>query len=134
MLATKAVREELSAYDGDQTRTVVAGNCVNIHLGRFEHPDIYPAHSLPLAHYLVNFPLSVYLSGTEAIHADPKYSRVLRESGSVYDFIRVATHLEGEEKVDGLHCVKVRVDRWHSSRVNPICNTSGWPPSGTFSA
>ncbi len=119
MLATKAAREEISVFDGDQTRTVVAGNCVNIHLGRFEHPDIYPAHSLPLAHYFVNFPLSVYLGGTEAIHADPKYTRVLRESGTVYDFTRVATHLEGEEMVDGLHCVKIRVDRWHSSGGEP---------------
>jgi hypothetical protein len=61
VLATKAHREELSTYDGERTRTVVAGNCVNIHLGHFEHPDVVPAHSLPLAHYRVNLPLSVYL-------------------------------------------------------------------------
>ena len=38
-----------------------------------QHPDISPAHSLPLAHYRVNFPLSVYLGGTEAIHAHLRY-------------------------------------------------------------
>lgn len=116
VLATKKHREEVSTYDGDRTRTVVAGNCVNIHLGRFEHPDVHPAHTLPLAHYRVNFPLSVYLSGTEAIHADPKYPRFLRESGSAYEFIKVVTHFEGEEKVDGLRCLKVRVDHWRTSK------------------
>ena len=95
------------------------GNCVNIHLGRFEHPDIYPAHSLPLAHYHVNFPLSAYLSGTEAIHAHPKYPRFNREGGSVYEFTKVEAHFEGEEMIDGLRCVKIRVDRWHYSKEVP---------------
>ena len=116
VLADKRHLEEVSAYDGERTRTVVAGNCVNIHLGRFEHPDVYPAHTLPLAHYRVNFPLSVYLSGTEAIHAHPKYPRFVGESGSIYEFTKVVTHFEGEEKVDGLRCVKIRVDRWSYSR------------------
>ena len=81
------------------TRTVVAGSCVNIHLGRFEHPDVYPAHTLNLAHYRVNFPLSAYLAGTGAIHAHPKYPRFNRESGSVYEFTRVEACFEGEEVV-----------------------------------
>ena len=119
VLATKSVRAEISAYDGEQTRTVVSGNCVNIHLGRFEHPDIYPAHCLSLAHYLVNFPLSAFLRGTEAIHAQPKYPKSVRDTGLVYDFTRVEAHLEGEEFVDGLRCVKVRVNRWYSSRSQP---------------
>jgi thiol-disulfide isomerase/thioredoxin len=116
VLATKRRREEVSAYDGDRTRTVVAGNCVNIHLGRFEHPDVHPAHTLPLAHYRLSFPLSAYLGGTEAIHAYPKYPQFVRESGSVYEFTKVVTRLEGEEKVDGLRCLKVRVDHWSYSR------------------
>ncbi len=119
VLATKSVREEISAYDGEQTRTVVSGNCANIHLGRFEHPDIYPAHCLSLAHYLVNFPLSAFLSGTEAIHVQPKYPKSVKDTGLVYDFTRVEAHLEGEEIVDGLRCVKVRVNRWYSSRGQP---------------
>jgi hypothetical protein len=119
VLETKRHREEVSAYDGDRTRTVIAGNCVNIHLGRFEHPDLSPAHTLPLAHYRVNFPLSTYLSGTEAIHAHPKYPRFVRESGSVYEFTRVVAHFEGEEKIDGLRCLKVRVERWYRSNSSP---------------
>ncbi len=104
--------EVVSAYDGEKTRTVTSGNCVNIHLGRFLHPEIFPAHSLPLAHYKLNFPLSVYLSGTLTIHAYLKYPRELIESGSMDVFARVATHFEGEEKIDGLRCLKVRVNRW----------------------
>jgi thiol-disulfide isomerase/thioredoxin len=115
VLATKAATEEISAFDGEKTRTVVAGNCVNIHLGRYEHPEVYRAHSLPLAHCLINFPLSVYLGGTEAILADSKYPRFERESGSIFELTRVETDLEGEEVVDGLRCVKVRVDRWSYS-------------------
>jgi thiol-disulfide isomerase/thioredoxin len=119
VLATKVHREELSTYDGERTRTVVAGNCVNIHLGRFEHPEVFPAHSLPLAHYRVNLPLSTYLSGTEAIHAHPKYPRFVRESGSVYEFTKVETYFEREEMIDGLRCAKIRVNRWQYSKDVP---------------
>ena len=79
--AMKYRHEEISACDGERTRTVVAGNCANIHLGRWQHPAISPAHSLPLAHYGINFPLSIYLSGTEAIHAYLEYPRELVDSG-----------------------------------------------------
>ncbi len=106
ILANRVAREEISAYDGERTRTVVAGNCANIHLSRFEHPDAYPAHNLTLAHYRVNFPLSAYLAGTDAIHAHPRYPRFNRESGSDYEFTRVEAHFEGEEVVDGLRCVE----------------------------
>jgi hypothetical protein len=119
VLAKKAATEELSAYDGEQTRTVVAGNCVNIHLGRFKHPDVHPAHSLPLTAYLVHFPLSVYLGGTKAIDADPKHPRFEIISGGVYDFTRVVPRLEGEEMVDGLRCVKVGVERWLEDATEP---------------
>lgn len=117
--ATRSSREKISAYDGERTRTVYAGNCVNIHLGRFEHPDVYPAHTFTLAHYRVNFPLSAYLAGTEAIHADPKYPHFARESGTVYEFTRVETHFEREEVVDGLRCAKIRIDRRSYSKDHP---------------
>jgi thiol-disulfide isomerase/thioredoxin len=113
-------RGEVSAFDGERTRTVLAGNCANIHLGRFEHPDVYPAHCVPLIHYELNFPLSVYLSGTEAIHAHPKYGHFVRESGSVYEFTKVVTRFEGEEMVDGLRCLKIRCDRWYYSKDVPV--------------
>ena len=112
--------ELLSAYDGERTRTVTANNCVNIHRGRFIHPDIYPAHSLPLAHYKINFPLSVYLTGTRAIRAHLKYPAELADTGSMNIFARVVVHSEGEELRDGLRCVKVRVDRWFPPSEEPL--------------
>ncbi len=99
ILAAREARVELSSYDGERTRTVIAGNCANIHLGRFEHPDVFPAHGLSLAHYRIHFPLSTYLAGTEAIHAHPSYPRFNRETGSDDEFTRVEAHYDGEEVV-----------------------------------
>jgi hypothetical protein len=109
--ATKTRYQETSAYDGERTRTVVAGNCANIHLGRFVHPKLCPVHGLPLAHDEVSFPLSVYLGGSEAIHSylgDPPDAA---RAGALGVFSGVAAHFEGEEEIDGLRCLKVRVER-----------------------
>ncbi len=116
---TDRLREEFSAYDGEQTRSVIAGNCANIHLGRFEHPDVYPAHTVPLIHYRLNFPLSVYLSGRDAIHAHPKYGHFTHEGGSAAEFTKVEANVEGEEQLDGLRCVKIKVHRWYYSTDAP---------------
>jgi thiol-disulfide isomerase/thioredoxin len=120
MQGIKARRELISAFDGERTRTVTAGNCANIHLGRFLHPEISPAHGLPLAHYKLNFPLSVYLSGTQAIHAYLQYPREIVETGSPDTFAKVEAHFEGEEPVDGLRCLKVRVGRWYRPNEEPL--------------
>jgi beta-lactamase regulating signal transducer with metallopeptidase domain/thiol-disulfide isomerase/thioredoxin len=120
LFKTDRRREEFSAYDGERTRSVIAGNSANIHLGRFEHPDVYPAHTVPLIHYRLNFPLSVYLSGGDAIRAHPKYGHFMQESGSVTEFTKVEAHVEGEERVDGLRCLKIRVSRWYYSKDVPV--------------
>jgi hypothetical protein len=113
MEGMKGRKEQISAYDGEKTRTVSVGNCANIHLGHFRHPDIYPAHGLPLAHSNINFPLSVYLSGTKAIHSYLRYPRELVEAEPADVFVRVAARFEAEEPLDGLRCLKVRLDRWY---------------------
>ena len=118
--ATERRNVQTSAFDGERTITVIDGNSVNIHVGRAEHPDVYPAHAVSLEHYLLNFPLSVYLSGTTAIHAHPKYGHFDRERGSDQEFTKVEARVVGEEEVDGLRCVKLRVDRWFYSRDVPI--------------
>ena len=120
VFGSKFRREEVSSFDGEKTRTVVLGNSANIHLGRFEHPDVYPAHAIPLIHYRLNFPLSVYLSGADAIRSHPKYGRFEREGGSVAEFTRVEARFDGEEEVDGLRCLRVRVDRWYYSKDVPV--------------
>ena len=118
--ALKGRKEQISAYDGEKTRTVTAGNCANIHLGQFRHPDVYPSHGLPLAHYNINFPLSVYLSGTRAIHAYLAYPQELVDAGPSDVFFRVVAHFEAEELLDGLRCLKVRMDRWYRHFDEPI--------------
>jgi thiol-disulfide isomerase/thioredoxin len=120
VFGSKLRREEDSGFDGEQTRTVVVGNSANIHLGRFEHPDIYPAHTIPLIHYRLNFPLSVYLSGVDAIRSHPKYGRFAREGGSTAEFTRVEARLDGEEEVAGLRCLRLRVNRWYYSKDVPV--------------
>ena len=134
--ADEGRREEISAYDGERTRTVIAGNCANIHLGRFEHPDISPAHSLPLAH-----PRQLPALGLpERDRGDPRLSQVSLEerveSGWLDGYSPGScARFEGEEAVDGLRCLKVRVDRWYRpGHTADRRNTSGWPPSGTTTA
>jgi hypothetical protein len=112
--------EETSAYDGERTRTVVADNCANIHMSRWQHPGIYPAHSLPLSHHRIDFPLSVYLGGTEAIHAHLNYTPELVDSGFWDIFRKIEVRLEGEEQIDGLRCLKIRVYRWYQPNSQPF--------------
>jgi peroxiredoxin len=113
-------REEVSAFDGDRTLAVVAGNCANIHPGRWDHPDLSAAHSLPLSHCAVDFPLSVFLAGTAAIHAHPRSTRDLAELGAPDAFVEVATRVESEEEVDGLRCLRLRVDRRFPGQVRAL--------------
>src|SRR5262249_1031435 len=117
---TKFRREEISGYDGERTRTVVAGNSANIHLGRWQHPDLLPAHSLPLARGDVGFPLSVFLGGTEAIHAHSGYIGEMAEFGALDAFVEVSPRPESEEVVDGLHCLKIRVERRYSANASAL--------------
>ena len=82
-------------------------------------PGLVPAHSLPLAHNGINFPLSIYLSGTAAIHAYLRDPPGLVDSVPWQTFRKVETHFEGEEEVDGLRCLKVRVNRWYQPNQPP---------------
>ncbi len=129
MFATKVRRQEVSAYDGERTRTVVAGNSANIHLGRFVHPKLCPAHSLPLAHADVGFPLSVYLGGTGAIRADLGDPPGNAGPRSLAGSIEVLPHFDGEEEVDGLRCLKIRVDHRASSNA-PMLRQDLWLAPG----
>ncbi len=113
-------QEEISAYDGERTRSVIAGNCASIQVGRFQHPDIVPIHSLPLAHHGITFPLSVYLNGTEAVHAYLKYTPNIAASGAWNVFRKIEIRYEDEEPLDGLRCAKVRVDRWYQPNDPPV--------------
>ena len=112
--------QQSSAFDGEKTRSIEYGNSVNIHLGRKESPDVYPPHNWALVRLRINFPLSVFLEGTDAIRSHPKVVKFPHESGSIYEFPRVETSIIGEDTVDGLACVKIRCKRYYSSRSPPV--------------
>ncbi len=107
----KSHHEEASAYDGERTRTVASGNCANIHLGRWLHPAALAPHSLALEAIGINIPLSTYLAGTEAVHAHLGYGSDLVLPRFSLPFGTVEARLEGEEKLDGLHCLRIQVDQ-----------------------
>ena len=49
----------------------------------------------------------------------PKVGRLPTEKGSVFEFNKVESQLLGEEAIDGLDCVKVRVKRWYYTKSPP---------------
>ncbi len=116
----KVRRRRHSSYDGEKTVSVEYGNSVNIHLGRYEASQVSPPHTWAIAHWDVNFPLSVLLEGTRAMQQDPKVRRLAREHGSGFEFNKVECDFEEEEMVNGLRCLKIRCRRWHYSSDPPV--------------
>ena len=54
---------------------------------------------------------------------DPPTSSIpqtLADTGSINVFARVVARFDGEEPIDGLRCVKVRVDRWFPPHDDPF--------------
>jgi thiol-disulfide isomerase/thioredoxin len=108
-----------STFDGNETVSIEEGNSVMVHAGRHEPPQMLPPHAWGIFHLEVNFPLSVYLGGTEALKSHPKVRRYPVERGSVFEFYKVEAELLGDEAIDGLDCVKVRVKRWYYTKDPP---------------
>ena len=44
----------------------------------------------------------------------------MHESGSDTEFPKVEAHVEGEEQLDGLRCLKIKVNRWYCSEDVPV--------------
>ena len=88
--------------------------------------SLCPAHSLPLPEHLdISFPLSwIYLG---ADRGDPRLSRGPPPAlspgswSSEADAARIvdAPLRAAEEEVDGLHCLKIRVDHWTTAKDPP---------------
>lgn len=106
-------------FDGSQTVAIEDGNSVTVYQGREEPAQLVPPHCWGIFPLAVNFPLSVYLQGTKAMKACPKVGRFPTERGSVFEFNKVESQLLGEEAIDGLECVKVRVKRWYYTKSPP---------------
>lgn len=115
----KPTASRTSVCDGAKTVSIESG-VVMIHAGRVEPPQMLAPHDWGVFHLSVNFPLSVYLGGTEAMKSCAKVRRHPAEHGAIYEFYKAEARLLGGEQVDGLDCVKVRVQRWHYTKEPPI--------------
>jgi beta-lactamase regulating signal transducer with metallopeptidase domain/thiol-disulfide isomerase/thioredoxin len=109
-----------SAFDGQRTTTVEFGNSANIHEGRYEPSQIYPPHTWGLFHLRVNFPLSVFLQGGDALKQHPKVQQFPVERGSIHEFYKVESELLGEDSVGELRCQKILVRRWYYTKDKPV--------------
>ncbi len=108
-----------SAYDGTRTVSVEHGHSANINLSRYEASQVVPPHVWAMQQLGVNFPLSVFLEGGDALHAHPKVRHRLKPGW--YDFFRAETESESLEieRVGGLRCVKIRMLRRYGPRRRP---------------
>jgi hypothetical protein len=116
----KVTTKRVATFDGTQTVAIEADNSATVFHGRYEPAQIAPPHAWGIFTLEVNFPLSVFLQGTAAIKSHPKTRRFPAETGSVFEFSKVEVEWIGEEKLDDLDCVKVRVRRWYYTNDSPF--------------
>jgi hypothetical protein len=124
--------ERLSAYDGERTRSVEVGNSANIHLARYEASQVYPPHTWAMNPLWVNFPLSVYLQGTQAVAAHPKVRRIPRPAGAVYEMTKVECEYLDEESLGDLRCHKIRCQRWSRLTSSPMTHILWLAPERNY--
>ncbi|HLN27723.1 MAG TPA: M56 family metallopeptidase [Gemmataceae bacterium] len=115
----KRTGKRIAVFDGTQTVAIEEGNSAAVYHARYEPAQIVPPHCWGIFTLEVNFPLSIYLQGTEAMKSHPKVRRHPVERGSVFEFYKVEAELIGEEKLDDLDCVKVKVRRWYYTKETP---------------
>lgn len=113
------VGNRLFVFDGTVTTSIDSGISSTTYESRAESPRMLPPHAWGMYFLRVNFPLSTYLAGTEALKKEPKAGRFPIERGSIYEFYKVESQLIGDEVVEGLPCIKVKVQRWYYSKEEP---------------
>jgi hypothetical protein len=118
LAARKTTKRRISAFDGQTTRHIEYGNCVNLVHGRQEPWQLSPPNSWALAQWQVSFPLSVFLRGTDAIADYPK-TRRQNDANVNLGFYRVECSFEGEETLDGLRCLKIGWQHWSGPSGSP---------------
>ena len=77
-------------------------------------------HNWGMFHLSVSFPLSVYLSGTEALKNHAKAGRHPKEAGFDFEFYAVQAEVVDADLVDDLACTVVLVKRWYHTSSPPI--------------
>jgi len=115
----KTIVRRVATYDGSQTVAIEGDNSATVYRARYEPSQMFPPLSWGIFTQQVNFPLSVYLQGTEAIKAHPKPRRYPSEKGSVFEFYKVEVAQIGEDKFNDLDCVKVKLKRWSYTKDPP---------------
>ncbi len=109
------IQRRVSAFDGRRTVSIEFDSCVNIHLRRYEPSEMLPPHTWGLLGLDVNFPLSIYLQGGEALDAHPKVRRYPFPMGHGFEIYKTQSEHIGTEKVGNLKCEKIWVRRWNRS-------------------
>ncbi|MEJ7595635.1 MAG: hypothetical protein WKF77_29345 [Planctomycetaceae bacterium] len=98
-----ASRDRVRAFDGRTTRLLEQKAIGNVANERLEDADFIRPHLLAIRYSHETVPLSVYLSGHDAIRAHP--------NGHVGEGITMQITYEGEDMFDGLKCHKVLLKR-----------------------
>jgi hypothetical protein len=104
--------DTLLGYDGETMRIIEQNAIANLREGWVDEPRLLRPHTMLLSVSAgVRFPLSEYLIGGKPIRVHPNYKDV-----------KVSVFHEGEEKIDGLRCIKIRTeyhpDAWKHDKAD----------------
>ena len=105
--------------NGSRTVSIEEGDSVCIHEARYEPSQYLPPHAWGVYAEGINFPLSVFLQGTEALSRHPKVRRLVSPDGATYQFSRVEAEVAGEQIRRGMNCIVVRARRWFHADSDP---------------
>ena len=107
-------------YDGKKTTAIEYGNTANVLQRRYVPSYVFPPHTWAIVHLEVNFPLSVYLRGTEAMQQHPKVRRLPKPTGSIFEIGFAKSKYLEEDDFNRLKCAKVRVEQRSREEDTPI--------------
>jgi len=108
-----------SVFDGKTTIAIEGHNSVCEYAGRTEPAHLVPPSAWGLFAQDVCFPLSVLLSGTDAIKALPKTNWYPSDRPTPFAIRATEVISIADEAIDGLECVKVRIKRWSLGMDTP---------------
>jgi hypothetical protein len=94
----------LQGFDGQRTLIYEQDAVGNLRPGRVESFRLFRPHTLPLRRAFVQFPLSIYLQGDDAIASHP--------NGRTYSDIHLEPKYVGVEIVQGMACSKILIETW----------------------
>ena len=101
-----------TVFNGTRTISIEDDNCVTEYVGASEPLQLLPPHCWGVFHLGFSCPLSIYLTGTAALTSHPKVARL---PGMVTEdqIAKLEAEIVGDELVENVDCVIVRVQRWY---------------------